>query len=111
MHNMTTEPAKPPSPMRQESNMCGIDQAPPSVERWRFVRLWWVPVILLASGGLCWPAERPTDGPTRPLGLSSPPNIPHTKGAFLGYEAAIRIGLDRYPLLRRSKETALAAEA
>ncbi|HSN04472.1 MAG TPA: TolC family protein [Nitrospira sp.] len=39
------------------------------------------------------------------------PDVPQSKGAFLGYESAIRIGLEHHPLLRRSKETALAAEA
>jgi outer membrane protein len=67
--------------------------------------------MILASGGVSWSAEQVSERPTQQLGSPSSPNVPQTKGAFLGYEAAIRLGLDHHPLLRRSKETALAAEA
>jgi outer membrane protein len=43
--------------------------------------------------------------------LSAPPDVPSSSGAFLSYENAVRIALDRHPLLRRSKESAQAAEA
>jgi outer membrane protein len=75
------------------------------------VILWCVPAMLLVFGGLSWSAEGLFNESTQPLVLPSPLIVPQTKGAFLGYEAAIRIGLDRHPLLRRSKETASAAEA
>jgi hypothetical protein len=68
-------------------------------------------IVVLASGGPCWSAERSSERPEQPLVYPPSPNLPPSKGAFLGYESAIRIGLDRHPLLRRSKETALAAEA
>jgi outer membrane protein len=73
--------------------------------------LWCVLIVVWVSGGTCWSAERSPDEPAQPAVRPSSPNVPQTKGAFLGYEDAIRIGLDRHPLLRRSKETALAAEA
>lgn len=72
--------------------------------------LWCILIVASASGGTCWAAERSSERPAQPL-VHLPPDIPLSKGAFLGYEAAIRIGLDRHPLLRRSRETALAAEA
>jgi outer membrane protein len=75
------------------------------------LRLWCVLIIVWVSGGICWSAERSPDEPAQSAVRPSSPNVPQTKGAFLGYEDAIRIGLDRHPLLRRSKETALAAEA
>jgi outer membrane protein len=70
-----------------------------------------VSTFVLVSGGTSWSAERSSEGPAQPLDPPTSLNIPPSKGAFLGYESAIRIGLDRHPLLRRSKETALAAEA
>ncbi|HJT20188.1 MAG TPA: TolC family protein [Nitrospira sp.] len=42
---------------------------------------------------------------------SIPPDVPTAQGAFLSYETAVRVALDRHPLLRRSKESAQAAEA
>ena len=68
-------------------------------------------IVILASNATSWSAEGPSQSPAQPLLHQTSPNIPLSKGAFLGYETAIRIGLDRHPLLRRSKETALAAEA
>ena len=73
--------------------------------------LWCVLTFTLASGGTCWSAEHAAEGLAQPLVYPPSPNVPLSKGAFLGYESAILIGLERHPLLRRSKETALAAEA
>jgi outer membrane protein len=47
--------------------------------------------------------------PARSLAEMS--EAPLTAGAFLSYETAIQVALDHHPLLRRSKEAALAAEA
>ena len=91
--------------------MAGTESAISTGARRVRVFFFCVPILVLASGGFCWSAERSSNGTAPPFDRSSSSNIPHTKGAFLGYEAAIRIGLDRHPLLRRSKETALAAEA
>ncbi|MBU6431705.1 MAG: TolC family protein [Nitrospirae bacterium] len=91
--------------------MRGIDSTRLEVARRLSLGLWCVLIFVLASGGTCWSAERASEGPAQPLVYSPSPNIPLSKGAFLGYESAIRIGLERHPLLRRSKETALAAEA
>ena len=91
--------------------MRGIDPVHASVARQLPVILWCVPAMLLASGEFSWSAEGDPNESRQPLVVTLPPSVPLTKGAFLGYEAAIRIGLDRHPLLRRSKETALAAEA
>jgi len=43
--------------------------------------------------------------------LAEVSEAPLTPGAFLSYETAIQVALDHHPLLRRSKEAALAAEA
>ena len=91
--------------------MVGIELTQLQSVRRLWLWLWCVLIFVFASGGLSWSAEPASDGPPQSLVQPSSPNVPQTKGAFLGYEAAIRIGLDRHPLLRRSKETALAAEA
>jgi len=43
--------------------------------------------------------------------LEPAPSAPKATGAFLGYKAAIQIGLEQHPLLKKSQETALAAGA
>lgn len=91
--------------------MHGIETGLSSIARWLSLCLWCVSIVVLASGGFSWSAEQVSERPMQQLVSPSSPNIPQTKGAFLGYEAAIRIGLAHHPLLRRSKETALAAEA
>ncbi len=91
--------------------MRGIEPMQWPIIRRLSLRLWCVLIVVWVSGGTCWSAERSPDEPAEPVLHPSSPNVPQTKGAFLGYEDAIRIGLDRHPLLRRSKETALAAEA
>jgi outer membrane protein len=91
--------------------MRGIDSTRSQIARHLPLCLWCALIFALASGGSCWSAERASEGPARPLPYSPSPDIPLSKGAFLGYESAIRIGLDRHPLLRRSKQTALAAGA
>ncbi|MBI3357470.1 MAG: TolC family protein [Nitrospirae bacterium] len=91
--------------------MRGIETAQSSIARRLSLCLWCVSIFVFSSGEFSWSVERTSEGPAQQLAYPSTPNIPQTKGAFLGYEAAIRIGLDRHPLLRRSRETALAAEA
>lgn len=90
--------------------MRDTEPTPLHVARRLSTGLWCVLILASASGGTCWAAERSSERPAQPL-VYLPPDIPLSKGAFLGYESAIRIGLDRHPLLRRSRETALAAEA
>lgn len=58
-----------------------------------------------ASSGM--PPQDPAAAPSKDL----PDKLPQTKGAYLGYENAIRIGLEQHPTLRRAKETAMAADA
>lgn len=62
-----------------------------------------------AGDGAAGAAQRsaPADPGPPPL----PAAVPKAKGAFLGYKTAIEIGLEQHPLLRKAKETALAAEA
>lgn len=91
--------------------MCGTDPVHASVARRIALILWCVQAMVLISGGFSWSAEGLPNESAQPLVPPSPATVPQTKGAFLGYEAAIRIGLDRHPLLRRSKESASAAEA
>ena len=91
--------------------MRGIDSTRLQIARRLSLCLWCVLIFALASSGTCWSAERASEGPAQPLAYPPSPDVPLSKGAFLGYESAIRIGLDRHPLLRRSKQTALAAEA
>jgi outer membrane protein len=91
--------------------MRGIESTRGQILRRLCFSLFCVSTFVLVSGGTCWSAERSSEGPAQPLDPPTSLNIPPSKGAFLGYESAIRIGLDRHPLLRRSKETALAAEA
>jgi len=91
--------------------MRGIDSARLQIARRLSLCLWCVLIFVSTSGGICWAAERSSERPAQPLAYPPSPDIPLSKGAFLGYESAIRIGLDRHPLLRRSKQTALAAEA
>lgn len=90
--------------------MRGIEPAPSHVAHRLSMGLWFILILASASGETCWAAERSSERPAQPL-VYLPPDIPLSKGAFLGYESAIRIGLDRHPLLRRSRETALATEA
>jgi outer membrane protein len=97
--------------MQRELNMRGTDPVHASVARRISLIFWCVQAMVLLSDGFSWSAEGPPNESAQPLVLPSPPTIPQTKGAFLGYEVAIRIGLDRHPLLRRSKESASAAEA
>lgn len=85
--------------------MGGIEQNLPLIWR-RLIR--WFPcacVLMLAFAELCWAVEPASER------AGSAQSIPPMKGAFLGYEQAIRIGLEKHPLVRRSKETALATEA
>lgn len=91
--------------------MRGINWLSALVVRRLVVSLCCAQTVVFLGSGFSWSAENVLDETSRPLGAASPPVIPQTKGAFLGYESAIRIGLDRHPLLRRSKETASAAEA
>lgn len=91
--------------------MRGIETGRSSIVCWFLLCPWCLSISILASGGFSWSAEQVSERPMQQLVPTSAPNIPQTKGAFLGYEAAIRIGLDHHPLLRRSKERALAAEA
>ena len=91
--------------------MRGIDSSRLQIARRFSWCLWCLLIFVLASGGTCWSAEGASESPAQPLAYPPSPTIPLSKGAFLGYESAIRIGLDRHPLLRRSKQTALAAEA
>ncbi len=48
-------------------------------------------------------------------GMAAPPeaapSAPLVSGVFLGYKAAIQIGLERHPLVKKSHESALAADA
>jgi outer membrane protein len=90
--------------------MRGIEPTPLHVARRVSMGLWCVLIVAAASGGTCWATERSSEKAAQPS-VDLPPEIPLSKGAFLGYESAIRIGLDRHPLLRRSRESALAAEA
>ena len=91
--------------------MRAIEPTSLHVARRLSIGLWCVLIFAFASGGTCWAAERSSERLAQPLVYLPSPDIPLSKGAFLGYESAIRIGLDRHPLLRRSRETALAAEA
>lgn len=91
--------------------MRGIETRHSSIARWLSLCPWCVSIVVLSTSALSWSAEHAAERSMQQLLSPSSPNIPQTKGAFLGYEAAIRIGLDHHPLLRRSKETALAAEA
>lgn len=90
--------------------MGGIEPTPLRVARRVSLSLWCVLIVASAYDGTCWAAERSSENPAQPI-VDPPPDIFLSKGTFLGYESAIRIGLDRHPLLRRSRETALAAEA
>ena len=91
--------------------MRGTDPVHAPVARWLSLILCCVVAMVLISGGFSWSAEGVPNESSQPLAPLSVPSVPQAKGAFLGYEVAIRIGLDRHPLLRRSKETASAAEA
>lgn len=44
-------------------------------------------------------------------GQDGAPPILKTSGSFLGYRAAIQIGLEQHPLVKKSQESALAADA
>jgi outer membrane protein len=41
----------------------------------------------------------------------TPQPVPKATGAFLGYKTAIQIGLEQHPLVKKSQESALAADA
>ncbi len=65
---------------------------------------------ILGAAGHSWSAAPPQDI-AAPPSKDMPDRVPQTKGAYLGYENAIRIGLEQHPTLRRAKETAMAADA
>jgi outer membrane protein len=65
---------------------------------------------ILGAAGHSWSAAPPQDVAVPPS-KDTPDRVPQTKGAYLGYENAIRIGLEQHPTLRRAKETAMAADA
>ncbi|BCA56169.1 putative Outer membrane protein TolC [Nitrospira sp. KM1] len=67
-------------------------------------------LTLHGSGDIGWPQESFIDSASQESPFSST-DLPNRKGAFLGYENAIRIGVEHHPRIRRSKETALAAGA
>lgn len=93
--------------------MRGIEQPLSRIIRWIAAGLWCVPIIVAGTSGLGLSEERSPAG-LMPEDIRVQPSFADTqlaRGTFLGYEAAIRIGLDRHPLLKRSKETALAAQA
>jgi outer membrane protein len=58
-----------------------------------------------------FPAEPDQAGPVPRLPGDSPTGGHLTNGSFLGYETAVRIGLEQHPLVRKSKQSALAAGA
>lgn len=84
----------------------------PSTDRAR--PRWFVFALVLTSilgvAGHSWSAAPPQEVGT-PTSKDTPGRVPQTKGAYLGYENAIRIGLEQHPTLRRAKETAMAADA
>jgi outer membrane protein len=75
---------------------------------------WFIAVLVLTSilpvFGQAWSGTPPQDLAAAPS-KDSPDKMPQTRGAYLGYENAIRIGLEQHPTLRRAKETAMAADA
>jgi outer membrane protein len=75
---------------------------------------WFVVALVLTSilpvFGQAWSGTPPQDLTVAPS-KDSPDKMPQTRGAYLGYENAIRIGLEQHPTLRRAKETAMAADA
>ncbi|MGA6828866.1 TolC family protein [Nitrospira sp. NS4] len=91
--------------------MHGTESPRGQIVRQLTVSVLYASIVLPVFGGPCWSADRASEGPPPPLVRPPSPDVPQSKGAFLGYESAIRIGLEHHPLLRRSKETALAAEA
>lgn len=91
--------------------MSGTDPGPGAAGRWARVALLCIAVPLLFVATDAWAEASTTFGPPDPDDRPSMLEVPLSKGSFLGYEAAVRLALDRHPLLRRSKETALAAMA
>ena len=76
----------------------------------------WVLVGLVLAGIIgvaapTWSADLSQDLTEKPPLKDLPGNVPRTKGAYLGYANAIRIGLEQHPTLRKAKESAMAAEA
>jgi outer membrane protein len=65
---------------------------------------------MLFSSSPAWTEPMRKDSGT----LSSPltgSSVPRSKGAFLGYKTAIQIAIDQHPIVRKSQEAALAAQA
>jgi outer membrane protein len=78
---------------------------------WRVMRVALF-AILTGSAGPAWPAVSPEDLQQERPAPAEPEHIaPKSKGAFLGYQAAIQIGLEQHPQLRKAKETAMAVQA
>ncbi len=73
--------------------------------------IWLVLASMLVATGQTWSAAPPQDLAEPPSSKDLAGGIPQTKGAFLGYQNAMRIGLEQHPRLRRAKETAMAADA
>ena len=72
-----------------------------------------LPIMLLVTSEPALSADRPSAA-LAPESIRPQPLVAEVslaKGTFLGFESAIRIGLERHPLLKRSKATALAAQA
>ena len=77
--------------------------------RWLVIVFWLA--TLIRPAGPTWSAVSQEHSPKGQLPLESERDVPRTKGAFLGYAAAIQIGLEQHPMLRKAKETAMATEA
>lgn len=83
---------------------------PPGPHTPQRVLVWMLLAVLVGPREPAWSAntqgELPQDSPSE-----SEPIVPKAKGAFLGYHAAIQIGLEQHPFLKKVKETAMAVQS
>lgn len=67
-------------------------------------------LALSAYSHAAWAANDLT-GMTLPRSATSSTEVPHAKGAFLGYRTAVSIAIEQHPLLKKAQETTRSAQA
>lgn len=71
---------------------------------------WILAIVWMVNGQEVMAASLQPEAPLREAGRESPP-VPKVTGSFLGYTTAIQIGIAQHPLVKKSQQSALAADA
>lgn len=71
---------------------------------------WILAIVWMVNGQEVMAASLQPEAPLREAGRESPP-VPKVTGSFLGYTTAIQIGIAQHPLVKKSQQSALAADS